>query len=537
MTKKTSESDNIIAEFKLRLKQLETLVNTLQSENKSLRDELDRKDEIIINLQRTRFGQSSEKQKYVSPDQLSLFNEAELEQDPKVHEFEEETITVPEHKRRKKRTNEDTFKNLPAEDVIIDISEEEKYCNRCGNKLRQMGKKFLRTEVVVQPKVIKRINYYTYTYTCDSCENNGSVSVIVGAQGPEPLIKHSYASPSIVADVMTQKYADGVPLFRQEKVWKRAGIELSRATMANWIIKVSDKWLKPLYRRMKHYLLEGYVIYADETVVQVLKEDGKSPTSESRMWVYGCDERSGKKIRVFEYQPDRKGEHANRFLKDFEGCLVTDGYQGYNLVKNVIRCGCWAHMRRKWREAMPEGATTKNSKAAVGYQYCNKLFALEKKWRNLDNTERLEHRQNEAEKLVDEYFLWVRTVDPLRGGKLADAITYALNQENYLREFLNHGEVEISNNFAENAIRPFVVGRRNWLFSDTVKGAKSSAIVYSIIETAKANGIEPYAYLVYVLTNMVYLGRPPFSNDTLDGFLPWNKELQESIKSMTVVHQ
>ncbi len=175
--------------------------------------------------------------------------------------------------------------------------------------------------------------------------------------------------------------------------------------MANWMIKVAEKWLKPLYKLMKKELLEGSVIYADETVVQVLKEEGKTPQSESRMWVYGSDIRSGKAIRIFEYQPDRTGERCKRFLSGFKGHLVTDGYAAYNAVENVTRCGCWAHMRREWRDAMPKGATTKNSKAAVGYNYCNKLFALERKWKNLNNAQRLENRHNQAEKLVDEYFL------------------------------------------------------------------------------------------------------------------------------------
>ena len=370
---------------------------------------------------------------------------------------------------------------------------------------------------------------YAYTYTCDYCEKEKGISRIYTVHPPEPLIKHSYASPSLVADVMTQKYVDGVPLARQEKIWLRDGFDLKRATMANWMIKVAEKWLKPLYKLMKKELVAGSVVYADETVVQVLKEEGKTPQSESRMWVYGSDIRSGKAIRIFEYQPDRTGERCKRFLNGFKGCLVSDGYSAYNAVENVTCCGCWAHMRRKWRDAMPKSATMENSKAAVGYNYCNRLFALERKWKNDSNTQRLENRHNKAEKLVDEYFLWVRSLDPVVGSKLGDAMKYALNQEQYLRAFLQNGEVEISNNFAENAIRPFVIGRKNWLFSDTIKGAKSSAIIYSLIETAKANGVEPYAYLLLVLTDMQYEGRP-FSNEDLESFMPWNEEMKESIE-------
>ena len=183
---------------------------------------------------------------------------------------------------------------------------------------------------------------------------------------------------------------------------------------------------------MKKTLLESGVIHADETVVQVLKEDGKVPSAQSRMWVYASPPRSGKSVRYFEYQPDRKGCRAAEFLKEFHGCLVTDGYSGYEQVEHVTRCGCWAHMRRKWREAMPKGATVQTSQAAVGYSYCNKLFALERKWKDRSSADRLMSRRSSAEKLVDEYCFRVRTVDPVSGSKLEDAVTYALNQEQYL---------------------------------------------------------------------------------------------------------
>ena len=525
MSQKPNKASKSIAEY-------EREISALKAEIDELKTKLEHMNEILVNMQRARFGQSSEKQKYVSPDQLSVFNEAETEQDPKAPEPDENTIIVPEHKRKPKKSLEDKIKELPSEEVIIDLPEDEKNCSHCGKPLRKMGKKFLRKELIVIRKQIKVVNYYAYTYTCDYCEKSNGISRIYTVQAPDPLIKHSYASPSLAADVRTQKYVDGVPLARQEKIWLRDGFELSRATMANWMIKVAEKWLKPLYKLMKKQLLAGSVIYADETVVQVLKEEGKTPQSDSRMWVYGSDLRSGKAIRIFEYQPDRTGERPKRFLSSFSGHLVTDGYNAYNAVENVTRCGCWAHMRRAWRDAMPKGATTGNSKAAVGYNYCNKLFALEKKWKNVSNAQRLENRHNTAEKLVDEYFLWVRSVDPVIGSKLDDAVNYALSQEQYLRAFLKNGEVEISNNFAENAIRPFVIGRKNWLFSDTVKGAKSSAIIYSLIETAKANGVEPYAYLTLILTDMQYMGRP-FSNEELENFIPWSEKLKVSIASRT----
>ena len=280
---------------------------------------------------------------------------------------------------------------------------------------------------------------------------------------------------------------------------------------------------------MKKQLLSGSVIYADETVVQVLKEEGKTPQSESRMWVYGCDGRSGKAIRIFEYQPDRTGERCKRFLSSFNGYLVTDGYAGYNAVENVTRCGCWAHMRRAWRDAMPKGATTANSKAAVGYNYCNKLFALERKWKELNNAQRLENRRNSAEKLVDEYFLWVRSVDPVSGSKLDDAVKYALNQEKYLKVFLRDGNVPIDNSASERAIRPFCLGKKNWVLINSIKGANASAICYSLAESAKANGLKPYFYFKHLLTELPKRmdEKVNIASSKVEDLLPWSKELPE----------
>ena len=217
------------------------------------------------------------------------------------------------------------------------------------------------------------------TYACNSCEKGTGFAHIATVKPLIPLMKHSLASASTVAYIMTQKYVDGLPLARQEKIWAREGISLSRTTMANWVIQCSQSWLKPLYKHMKQELLTHSVIHADETVVQVLKEDGKPATSESRMWMYASAALIRHQVRLFEYQPDRSGKRPEAFLKGFEGTLVTDGYQGYNLVAKVTHCGCWAHARRKWWEAMPDGATVKTSKAAVGFQYCNKLFAEERK--------------------------------------------------------------------------------------------------------------------------------------------------------------
>ena len=370
------------------------------------------------------------------------------------------------------------------------------------------------------------VEYYIRTYACEDCEPKTGFASIYSAKPAPALLKHSLASASTVADVMVKKYVDGIPLARQEKIWEREGVELSRATLANWVIQVSQNWLKPVYERLKESLLASHVIHADETVIQVLKEDGKKASSESRMWVYASSERSARQVRYFEYQPDRKGARAVQFLEGFHGCLVTDGYAGYEQVPGVVRCGCWAHMRRKWRDAMPKGATMSTSKAAVGYDYVNKLFLLERKFAKMKNEERKNARLAMEAPLLDAYWLWLKTLEPTPGSKLAEAVTYARNQQAALCAFLEHGDVEISNNAAENAIRPFAVGRKNWLFSDTVKGAESSAIVYTLVETAKANGLEPYAYLCQLMKDLPWYGLNP-SREDLDNALPWSPRMQQ----------
>ena len=277
---------------------------------------------------------------------------------------------------------------------------------------------------------------------------------------------------------------------------------------------------------MKQELLTHSVIHADETVVQVLKEDGKPATSQSRMWLYASAALLKHQVRLFEYQPDRSGKRPEAFLKGFTGALVTDGYQAYNLLTKVTHCGCWAHARRKWREAMPEGATVKTSKAAVGFQYCNKLFAQERKCAAYKPKYRQEYRQNKELPLLEEYYAWLKTLHPEKGSKLEEAVRYSLNQKQPLTAFLNNGEVPISNNLAENAIRPFTLGRKNWLFCDTTKGTEASAIVYSLVESAKANGVEPFAYLQHVLVELPYLGKNQ-SHEELESFMPWAPYIQQ----------
>ena len=507
---------------------LENKIQEQQAQIEELKRKLEHMNEGFANAQRTRFGQSSEQKSYVlGKDQLSLFNEAEEAQDPKAEEPTSDTVLIAAHERKKKRSQAEMLNQLPEEEVLLKIPEEQLVCGKCGGKMKPIGKKFLRHEMQIIPKQIKLLAYYAVTYACDSCEKDTGFAHITSVKPPVPLMKHSLASPSTVAYIMTQKYVDGLPLARQEKIWAREGISLSRATMANWVIQCSQSWLKPLYKHMKQELLTHSVIHADETVVQGLKEEGKPATSESRMWLYASAALLRHQVRIFEYQPDRSGKRPESFLRGFAGCQVTDGNAGYNQVQNVTHCGGWAHARRKWREAMPEGATVKTSKAAVGFQYCNKLFAEERKCAPYQPKYRQEYRQNRELPLLEEYYAWLNTVHPEKGSKLEEAVRYSLNQKQRLMAYLDHGEVPISNNLAENAIRPFTLGRKNWLFCDTPKGAEASAIVYSLVESAKANGVEPFAYLQHVLVQLPYLGKT-HSHEELETLMPWAPYIQQN---------
>jgi len=480
--------------------------------------------ELLIKSQKAMYGQSSEKRRYVFGEdsaQLSLFNEAEVEAKTKAEEPTVQAI-VSSYTRKPKRTREELAETVPVVEVVCDLEEDKRICGICNADLRYLGKEHVRDELEIIPAQVRLLRYVRFNYVCTVCEDETGDANIVKASVPAPVMKRSLASPSTVAYVMYQKYANGMPLYRQEKDWANQGVTLSRATLANWIIRPSHEWLEPLYNTMREQLLTEPLIHADETVLQVLKEEGRKATTESRMWVYTSGHSPTPTV-LFEYQPTRSGQHARRFLEGFSGYLQTDGYSGYNAVSNVVHCGCWAHLQRKFEEAIPNGADRKTSKAAIGYDYCNSLFVMEKEWEGLSPEKRYEGRLRLSKPILDEFWQWVSTLNPLQGSNLGKAITYAINQKEYLNNYLMDGCVDLSNNRAENAIRPYVTGRKNWLFADTTNGAKASAIVYSIIESAKANQLNPYMYLVYIFSNLP--GLKELTNETLKPYLPWASEL------------
>ena len=507
---------------------IDRLTATIEEKDRIIAEKL----QIIQNQNRARFGQSSEKRTYVLTDgQLSLFDitgdgitEKTADSAQSVSSDGEKEIPVAAHKRKAKRTLEELCADLPVEEIIADIPEDEKY-TADGRALKYIGMDEVRTELVREPSRVYVRKYYCKSYADPQAEVQTGCADIRRADTPAPLLEHSYASASVVTDVIMKKYADALPLYRQEQIWKREGVELKRGTMANWVIQAAERYLKPFSDAFREELLKQEVVHADETVLQVNREPGKKATEESRIWAYASSKRAQRQIRYFRYEASRKGSCAEEVLKGFSGVLVTDGYSGYNMVSKVTRAGCWAHMRRKWLEAMPKEATKENLLAAKGLEYCSMLFELEREYEDFPDVERQRHRQERSGPIVEEYYAWLDTLFK-PSGKLKDAVTYAVKQRKYLCAFLAHGEIEISNNQVENAIRPIVVGRKNWLFSDTPDGAHASAAVYTVMETAKANGLNPEKYISQLLTVLPerFAANP---NSAIDDLLPWAEDVQQ----------
>lgn len=530
--------DMVLDQLAILRKQIAKMQETVDKLTEDIRRKdaiIEEKNQIILNANRARFGQSSEQRKYVlSNGQISMFEitgdgNTQIET-PEQSKTEEKSIAVAAHARKARRTFEELAANIPVRETVIDLPEEEKY-NAQGEPLKCIGKSEVRSELVREPENIYLLKYYVLTYTDPRSEAETGEAEIRQAHAPAPLIPHSYASASVATDVITKKYADALPLYRQEQIWKRQGVNLNRGTMAGWVIKLSDMYLKIIWEKMKENLLKLPVIHADETTLQVNKESGRSPEQESRIWAYASTKRAKCQIRLFKYENSRKGACATNFLGGFSGVLQSDGYSGYGVVGKAIRAGCWAHMRRKWLDAMPKGATVENSAAAKGYEFCGRIFDVERILEKYPDRKRAEERQKRVKPIIDEYYTWIDTIFK-PSGKLKEAITYALNQKEYLCTFLTHGEVEASNNAVENAQRGVVVGRKNWLFCDTPEGAEASVITYSIMESAKANGLNPEKYLMHIFTVLP----DRFAKDpkaSIEDLLPWNEKIIELCKMDT----
>jgi len=372
-------------------------------------------------------------------------------------------------------------------------------------------------------------DYVQYVYKCVECGKNDTnpFDSISCAPVPAPVLTHSFASPSSVAWVMYQKYMMSVPLYRQEKDFKRMGAELKRDMMANWVIRSSEYWLMPLYEKMHEQLLKCGVIMSDETTWQVNHEFGKKASSKSYIWIHRSGNCEGHPIILYKYTRSRSGDHAKQFLEGFHGFLVSDAYAGYEKVEDITRCLCFSHLRRYYLEAIPLDSGKKEipgSGGAIGRAYCDKLFRLERKWKELTPEERKNNRLIYSIPVLEAFFSWAENTFTNQTN-LKKALGYTLNHKKYFTNFLLDGRIPLSNNLSEIAVKPVAITRKNSLFSDSPKGAEASATVFSIINTAAANNLDAYKYLEYLFRR---LPNSNFASNSsiLDEYLPWADKVQ-----------
>ena len=526
MTIASADLASTIAELKASIASLNALVESLKSDNEYLKNNNDLLREENAYLKRKLFGVKSEKMP-CSVEQLSLFDEAEQECEPELLE----EITYKRAKKKQKGTLEIKLDNLKHIKEVYDIDEKDRICDICGTKMHRVGEEFVRHEVVYEPAKLYVKDIYRKTYECRNCRKRGKV-VMLKAGTPAPVIPHSFTSPSALSQVITDKFVNHMPLYRQEAEWKRLGLDLSRTTMANWLIIASREYFIPIVNRMHEILVEEKYLHSDETPVQVLNEPGKPATSKSYMWVYSSIRESSKPIRIFEYKPDRKAENPQKFLENFSGTLISDGYGGYNNIEGVVNAYCWAHARRKFYEALPaDMKDASDTLAYTGLKKISKLFAIEKEIDTFPPEDKVKIRQKRSKPLVDDFFSWCADAQnkSLTRSKIGKAIQYALNLEKGLRVYLDDGLVPMTNSLDERNIRPFTVSRKNFLFCASTKGADASASIFSLIETAKANRLNPFDYIEYILDIMPQIDIIQHP-EKIDWFMPWSEQIKEEFE-------
>lgn len=523
------------------------LNNTINIQNELMKKQhadmlaqLEKKDQIIANLTaqleflKTKlFGSTSEKHKVEIPGQLSIWdNEQFAEENPKLAvDIEPDVVEVNAYKRERKpkATYDEMFENLKTTRRMLPaLPEKERVCPECNSVMVPIGTEVVRTEIIYHKASLERIEYVATSYRCPNAGKEADTLILHDKCDTPALVKGSYASASLVTQVMYSKYVMGLPLYRMEQDFLQLGAKIGRGTMAHWIINCSEKYLQPVYDYLHRSLVKRYYLMADETPLQVLKEPDRKPQSKSYVWVFRTGEADPNPIILFSYTETRKGSNAAEFLKGAPDgyYLMTDGYQGYNQLRNVNRCACWVHVRRYWLNAIPKGHEHDYENPAVqGFLYCDKLFSFERQYKEkgLSVKQTYKRRLKDQEPVIDAFLSWVDGLRPKTGDALVKAINYTNGCRPYLKTYLKDGACSLSNNLSENAIRPLVLGRKNWLFCETQDGATASTVVFSLVETVKANGINPRNYLQYLLEL-----RPneKMSDDKLEKLMPWSESVK-----------
>ena len=515
---------------------LQDQMEELTKQTQALNDKMQLMMEQIVLSNKSRFGRSSEKMtdpgqiRFMEVDgKIVFFNEAEAVCDLTASEPDDLELRASKKKKQTGKKNED-LSGIPVQRIDHYMTEEELTAEFGEKGWKQLPNAISRCYRFVPAKVEVE-EHQIGVYASKTDEH------MIKAPHPKNLLRGSLVSPSLAAAVINGKYVNAVPLYRLEKEFERYGLAITRQNMANWMIRLGESYLAVMYDYLHRLLYQYHVIQADETPVLVNK-DGRPAGSKSWMWVY----RSGfmypeKQIILYEYQKTRNASHPREFLKDYSGICVTDGYQVYHTLEkekeDLKIAGCWVHCRRKFHDAL-EVIPKDLRKQSVLYLIMNQIRAIyreEGKLSGLSSDERTAKRQLVVKPLVDAFFAYLKQNSDRvpKSGKTKEAFTYALNQERYLRVFLENGDVPMDNNASERAIRGFCIGKKNWEMIDTVNGATSSAIIYSIAETAKANQLKPYEYFEYLLTEIPKHVDDKNSN-FLEELLPWSETLPENIR-------
>jgi len=536
-------------------KQLEIVTEDRDKKANALSEALQREEiykETIASLNLQIYGPKSEKRTPITtilPD--NTFNEAEAVADPSVEEVPIEEIAKAPHKPRikSKGKRELDLEGLPVEQVICDLKDEQRNCPNCDNdNLRLIGTEVHR-EIVEIPKQIFIREYTVFVYACDPCDKNNEKATIIKGDFPKPVIpKSGLASASIIANIIFRKFFMGLPLYRQEKEYLLDNIKISRQNMANWMIYVVAVYFLPLFELMHEDLLKAFSIHCDETTMKVLKEPnrpgGRSRNSKSYFWLFRTGRSEPHPIVLFKYSHSRAHNVPEDFLKGFNNYAHVDGYEAYHTIDGIIWVGCNSHVRRKFMDALkliPPKDRNKNplTLCEIGLNYIDELFKIEENIREKSYDKVFKERQKQSLPIVDEFFTWIHenidTVTP--ASKIGIALTYASNQETFIRRYLEDGRLEISNNRAERDVKYVAIGRRNWLFCDTDVGAEASAILYSFVLTAVENSLDPRKYIELVLNELAQVTPANYTSEILRKYLPYSdyitsqcsKKQQESI--------
>lgn len=517
--------------------ELEASKKIIQERDEKIRRQniqIDNMIQALLHARKKLFGPSTEVTQMDG--QLSLFES--VQELAEQLNLSKEKITVKPYTRtpRQPGVRQEMLAGLPQEVEEYVLPADEK-CSVCGGEMKVVGKRVVRTEVEFRPAKLILKQIVQQIAKCIECGEEDSPNEkchFQKATVPVPPLAHSISTPSLIAQIMYQKFAMGLPLARQEKDWFRLGLVLSSNNMANWIIRCSQEWLEPVYWRIHEKLLECGLLHMDETRIQCNKEEGKLPSSESFMWLMRSAVSEDTQGAFFYYSRSRSGENARKLLDGFHGYLITDAYAGYDKVPDIKRALCWAHCRRYFVESIPldtKGKEVPGSKGAEGREYIDLLFKVEDEIKNLPYEEKKQKRQDASQPILDAFWAWVEKTSAMHttNEKLTQALGYCQNQRKYLETFLEDGRIPLSNNYCEANIKPFATARRAWLFADTPRGAFANGVLYTLVESARANELDGYEYLKYLLTEMPnnhHLEKPA----VIDQLLPWAKELPEQCR-------